>query len=113
MTPETAYAGAMKFENRANPHPFCDELRKRPVAQVANGIYAVTGYRELLALAHDPRVSSDMSHSPLGAKAEPTAEADHLKAYGRAKTMITSDPPDHDRMRRQAMRHFGPPHSPD
>ena len=27
--------------------------------------------------------------------------------------MITSDPPDHDRMRRQAMRHFGPPHSPD
>ena len=27
--------------------------------------------------------------------------------------MIASDPPDHDRMRRQAMRHFGPPHSPD
>jgi cytochrome P450 len=27
--------------------------------------------------------------------------------------MITSDPPEHDKMRRQAMRHFGPPHSPD
>jgi cytochrome P450 len=27
--------------------------------------------------------------------------------------MITSDPPDHDRMRRQAMRHFGPPHTTD
>jgi cytochrome P450 len=27
--------------------------------------------------------------------------------------MITSDPPDHDRQRRQAMRHFGPPHTPD
>jgi cytochrome P450 len=27
--------------------------------------------------------------------------------------MILSDPPDHDRMRRMAMRHFGPPHSPD
>ena len=27
--------------------------------------------------------------------------------------MIVSDPPDHDRMRRQAMRHFGPPHTPD
>jgi cytochrome P450 len=26
--------------------------------------------------------------------------------------MITSDPPDHDRMRRLAMRHFGPPHTP-
>jgi fatty acid omega-hydroxylase len=85
---------------------------------VANAIYAVTGYRELLTLAHDPRVSSDMSHSPVGkpaagAKAEPATEADHMEAYGRAKSMITSDPPDHDRMRRQAMRHFGPPHSPD
>jgi cytochrome P450 len=27
--------------------------------------------------------------------------------------MITSDPPEHDRVRRAAMRHFGPPHSPD
>jgi fatty acid omega-hydroxylase len=118
MTPEVAYAEAMKFENRANPYPFFDELRKTPVARVSNSLYVVTGYRELLALAHDPRVSSDISHSPLGAKPEalenPTAEAaDHMKAYGRAKTMITSDPPDHDRMRRQSMRHFGPPHTPD
>jgi cytochrome P450 len=105
----------MIFENRANPYPFFDELRKTPVARVANGIYVVTGYRQLMTLAHDPRVSSDVSHSPLaaGPAAGATAEADHLKAYGRAKTMITSDPPDHDRMRRQAMRHFGPPHSPD
>ena len=27
--------------------------------------------------------------------------------------MITSDPPDHDRVRRATMRHFGPPHTPD
>jgi cytochrome P450 len=117
MTPETAYAEAMKFENRANPYPFFDELRKTPVACVANGIYAVTGYRELLTLAHDPRVSSDMGHSPVGAKlaagAPARPEADHMKAYGAAKTMITSDPPDHDRMRRQSMRQFGPPHTPD
>ena len=26
--------------------------------------------------------------------------------------MITSDPPEHDRVRRTAMRHFGPPHLP-
>ena len=89
MTPETAYAEAMKFENRANPYPFFDELRKTPVARVANGLYVVTGYRELLALAHDPRISSDRSHSPLGATmgagkkaAPPPSEADHLNAYG-------------------------------
>jgi cytochrome P450 len=27
--------------------------------------------------------------------------------------MIKSDPPEHDRVRRSAMRHFGPPHTPD
>jgi cytochrome P450 len=36
-----------------------------------------------------------------------------MEKYGGAPSMITSDPPDHDRTRRQAMRHFGPPHSPD
>ncbi len=117
MTPEIAWVEAMKFENRPNPYPFFDELRKTPVAQVAKGLYVVTGYRELLALAHDPRVSSNMSHSPLSAKpaagAEAPAGADHMKAYGREPSMITADPPDHDRARRQAMRHFGPPHTPD
>jgi fatty acid omega-hydroxylase len=117
MTPEIAYAEAMKFENRANPYPFFDELRKTPVARVANGLYVVTGYRELMALAHDPRVSSNMSHSPLTAKlaagAEAPAGADHMNSYGREPSMIVSDPPEHDRARRQAMRHFGPPHTPD
>ena len=44
----------MRYENRANPYPFFDELRKTPVVRVTNGIYAVTGYEELMALAHDP-----------------------------------------------------------
>lgn len=115
MTPETAYAEAMKFENRANPYPFFDELRKTPVARVANGAYVVTGYRELLALAHDPRVSSDVRKSPLAGKPAARAESEpgELEAYGKEPNMIASDPPDHDRMRRQTMRHFGPPHSPD
>lgn len=117
MTPEAAWAKAMAFENRPNPYPFFDELRKTPVVRVANDIYAVTGYRELMTLAHDPRISSEMSRSPVSAQpaagAAPPAGAEHAEAYGRGKTIITSDPPEHDKMRRQAMRHFGPPHSPD
>src|SRR5712692_1318632 len=126
MTPETAWAEAMAYENRPNPYPFFDELRKTPVVRVADNIFVVTGYRELLTLAHDPRISSDIAQSPVSAPpaagAKPVAGAEHADAYGgpapgdgggRAKTMITSDPPDHDRMRRQSMRHFGPPHSPD
>ena len=68
MTPEEAWNEAMKLENRADPYPFFDELRKTPVARVTNDVYAVTGYAELIALAHDPRVSSDMRRSPLGAR---------------------------------------------
>jgi fatty acid omega-hydroxylase len=115
MTPETAFAEAMKFENRVNPYPFFDELRKTPVVRVANGVYAVSGYREILALAHDPRVSSDLRNNTLIASMRGAAKPlpDALAAYGQDPMMILSDPPDHDRTRRLAMRHFGPPHSPD
>jgi fatty acid omega-hydroxylase len=110
MTPETAWAEAMSYEHRHNPYPFFDELRKTPVVHVGNGIYVVTGYRELMMLAHDPRISSDIRR--LKARAA-GSESGELSAYGEHGTMITSDPPDHDRNRRQAMRQFGPPHSPD
>jgi cytochrome P450 len=105
----------MKYENRANPYPFFDELRKTPVARVMHGIYAVTGYPELVALSQDPRVSSDSKNSPLArvTNVRPEDQPELVGTYGPARSMITSDPPDHDRMRRMAMRHFGPPHTPD
>ncbi len=116
-TAETAWAEAMKFENRPDPYPFFDQLRETPVVRVADNTYVVTGYRELVALAHDPRISSDLSRSALAAArvahAESPPGADDLKVYGRERNIIMSDPPDHDRLRRQVMRHFGPPHSPD
>ena len=36
-----------------------------------------------------------------------------MEAYGRQPSLIVSDPPKHDKERRQVMRHFAPPHSPD
>lgn len=117
MTAATAWAEAMKYEHRADPYPFFDELRRTPVARVAENLYVVTGYQELLALAHDPRISSDISRSPLGAALSagtgPEPGADDMRAYGRRPSIIVSDPPEHDRARRQVMRHFGPPHAPD
>ena len=95
MTPETAFAEAMKYDNRPNPYPFFDELRKTPVAHVGNGIYVVTGYRELMTLAHDPRISSDTRRLKARAAANPGSEPDPLEAYGEHGNMITSDPPDH------------------
>lgn len=103
MNPEEVFAAAMRQENRANPYPFFDELRKTPVAHVGEGVYAVTGYHELIALAHDTRVSSDLRKG-----SQPSGEA-----AGSHPSFIAQDPPDHDRARRQCMRFFGPPHSPD
>ena len=114
-TAETAWTEAMKYENRHDPYRFFDELRKTPVVQVADKVYVVTGYRELLTLAHDPHVSSDISKSPISAQptaGAPDVGADHMDAYGREPSLIVSDPPKHDRQRRQVMRHFAPPHSP-
>lgn len=116
MTPEEAFSAAMRYENRANPYPFFDELRKTPVVRVTDGIYAVTGYEEIIALAHDPRVSSDArnrSQAPPATESLDESVVQLIETYGRDPSMIVSDPPVHDRMRRQAMRYFGPPHSPD
>jgi cytochrome P450 len=116
MTPEQAFAEAMKYENRANPYPFFDELRKTPVARVTNGIYAVSGFEEIITLTHDPRVSSDLrnrAQAPAQSGNQSGEMSSVMEKYGKDPMMITADPPDHDRARRQAMRHFGPPHSPD
>ena len=114
MDAATAWAEAMKFANRANPYPYFDELRKTPVAKVSEKTYVVTGYDEVLALAHDPRISSDISRSPSGLFGEKDVVLDPAEAAQAGDlSMLISDPPDHDRMRRQFMRHFGPPHTPD
>lgn len=116
LSPADAWAAAMRYENRADPYPFFAALRETPVVKVAEDTYVVTGYRQLLALAHDPRISSDITRSPLrklSAGQQPTPSGQDPTAYGPANSIIMSDPPDHDRARRQIMRHFGPPHSPD
>jgi cytochrome P450 len=64
----------------------------------------VSTYREIEALLHDPRVSHDLRNS--------------AQTGGRPRTttdpyqFINLDPPEHDRLRALAMRHFGPPERP-
>ena len=114
MDAATAWAEAMKFSNRPNPYPYFEELRKTPVAKVAEHTYVVTGYPEVLALAHDPRISSDIGRSPSGLFGESDAKLETAEAaQAKDSSMLVSDPPGHDTMRRQFMRHFGPPHTPD
>ena len=97
MVEETPWQQALRYENRPNPYPFYEELRKTPVSRQPDGSYVVSTYRELVQLLHDPRVTSDQRKLPVPAWNPFEA------------TIITTDPPEHDVDRRRMMRHFGPP----
>ncbi|GAA1615084.1 cytochrome P450 [Catellatospora bangladeshensis] len=106
MTEASLYDQILDFSNRANPWPLYEKLRSQPVWQESDGTFVVSTYREIYALMHDPRLSSDMTNLlPQFADRVPPAEGPH--------SFITTDPPRHDVLRRLAMRQFGPPHRPD
>src|SRR5262250_1625701 len=102
MADLTPWQQALLYENRPNPYPFYAELRKTPVSRQPDGSYIVSTYREVVSILHDPRVSSDLRKRPNAeaeaANAEPVTEP--ASAYIREPSMITSDPPEHDRVRR-------------
>ncbi|MEV6940823.1 cytochrome P450 [Streptomyces sp. NPDC051172] len=101
-TPDTLHR-ILDYSSRADPYPLYAELRRTPVARQEDGSYVISTYRELADILHNPHLSSDvrnLSH-PM-----PSREGDTTPAF------INIDPPEHDRLRRMAMRHFGPPHTP-
>lgn len=125
----------LDYANRANPYPLYAEMQKTPVARQEDGSYVVSTYQEILALLHDPRISSDLrkripldAPSPAAGRAygsaggDPasggdaasaaTAAAERSPAQGLPPSFLLLDPPEHDRLRRLATRHFGPPHTP-
>ncbi|MGW7005520.1 cytochrome P450 [Streptomyces sp. NPDC054933] len=101
----------LDYSHRADPYPLYAELRKTPVVREEDGSYVVSTYREIVALLHDPRLSSDLRNLT-----EPDADAP-AQAPEEPPTLppnfIQIDPPKHDRIRRLLTRNFGPPHRPD
>ncbi|ANP51423.1 cytochrome P450 [Streptomyces griseochromogenes] len=93
----------LDYSSRADPYPLYAELRRTPVARQEDGSYVVSTYRELTDLLHDPHLSSDVRNL---SRPMPQGQGDATPAF------INMDPPEHDRLRRMAMRHFGPPHTP-
>ena len=90
------FARVLAPESRANPYPLYAELRAQPVARQADGAWVVSGFDEISALLHDPRISSDMDN------------ADHVTRTDVPKSLLTQDPPSHDRLRRAVMTTFTP-----
>ncbi|MEV7008599.1 cytochrome P450 [Streptosporangium sp. NPDC051022] len=109
MTQGTLLQQITDYANRADPYPLYAELRRTPVARQDDGTYTVSTYWEILGLLHDPRISSDVRNRlpQEGCGLLPEQEEEGLPP-----SFIRFDPPEHDRLRRLAMRPFGPPHSP-
>ncbi|MFF5537435.1 cytochrome P450 [Streptomyces cinerochromogenes] len=98
------------FENRANPYPVYEELRRTPVLhEEEDGPYLISSYYDIKALLHDPRISSDAANlAAAGDDALDQAE----ETGGLPPSFLRLDPPEHDRLRRIANGAFGPPHRP-
>ena len=60
---EELFAQILDPANRPNPYPLYARLRETPVSPQADGTYVVSTYREITALLHDPRISSDKRKS--------------------------------------------------
>lgn len=87
--------------SRPDPYPIFARFRESPVTRLDDGSYAVSTYREITALLHDPRISSNPDNLPDPPPRTPV------------RPFISMDPPEHDRLRRIAMRYFGPPAAPE
>ena len=109
MAEASIFSQILDPANRASPYRLYAELRKTPVTRQADGTYVVSTYDEIVALLHDPRVSSDPRSHPELADAGPAPEEG---PPGLPLSFISRDPPEHDRLRELAMRPFGPPCAP-
>jgi cytochrome P450 len=133
MTQQSLYEQVLDYANRANPYPLYTQLRQKPITRQADGSYVVSTYREIVSLLHDPRIGSDFSKrsvhdrvsADLSTNQEPASKnqvqdegAEVSAPNQRSETEVVPsfiglDPPEHDRLRRQATWPFGPPHTPD
>src|SRR5215469_5725090 len=107
MAPASVFEQVIEYSSRADPYRLYGQLREAPVSRQADGSYVVSSYREIVALLHDPRVSSDGRNLAFVPATQPAPDESSL-----GHSFIRLDPPEHDRIRRLVMRHFGPPHSP-
>lgn len=132
MIQQSLYEQVLDYANRANPYPLYAQLRQTPITRQTDGSYVVSTYREIVSLLHDPRIGSDFrkrsvrERNPAGSQInqEPVSENQAQEAGAEVSSpnqgsetevvpsFIGLDPPEHDRLRRQATWPFGPPHTP-
>jgi cytochrome P450 len=111
MPQHSVWQQILDYSSRADPYPLYAQLRRTPVVVAEDGSYVVSTYQEIVALLHDPRLSSDLRHLPELANGAP-AQAPGEDPPGLPPGFIRTDPPEHDQSKRQLMWNYGPPHCP-
>ncbi|MCW2931675.1 MAG: cytochrome [Actinomycetia bacterium] len=111
MSKQSTWQQILDYSSRADPYPLYAELRRTPVVRAEDGSYVVSTYQEIVALLHDPRLSSDVRNLP-GPGDGATAQEPGEDLPGLPPQFIQTDPPGHDRSRRLLTWNFGPPHCP-
>ncbi|MFE9258136.1 cytochrome P450 [Streptomyces sp. NPDC006879] len=102
----------LDYSSRSNPYPLYEELRRTPVSQFVDGPYVVSTYHEIQSLLHDPRISSEAQNTVTTA-GDPLAQSEEEEEQATLPpSILRTDPPEHDRLRRRINRSFGPPHAP-
>lgn len=95
---------------REDPYPFYKQLREEDPVHWSETLdaWVLTRYEDVVSLLRDPRFSADRSKARNRPAMEAMAAAgDHAPA-ARANTMLTSDPPEHTRMRLLISKAFLP-----
>lgn len=96
-------------EGRADPYPRYAALRAvAPVHRSALGFWALSRYDDCQQLLRHPGVGKDFSGSADSLGLSPEQQADQARFRENRTNMLTTDPPDHTRLRGLATRAFTP-----
>jgi len=94
----------------ANPYPMYRALRENsPISQSAiMEAWILTRYEDVDFVLNDPRFSADRSTARNRYAEMMAQQQQEFGPFSRAQTMLTSDPPDHTRLRRLVSKAFTP-----
>ena len=96
-------------EGRADPYPRYAALRAMaPVHQSALGFWALSRYEDCQQLLRHPGVGKDFSGAAVAAGLSDEQRAQQARFLNDSSSMLTTDPPDHTRLRGLATRAFTP-----
>jgi cytochrome P450 len=111
---ETPESGVVEFDPfdpgfAADPYPHYDALRAvAPVWETPLGLWLLTRYDDVVRILRDPRLSVEERNAAVRMPMQDEMEARAGNRSRGSRSMLSLDPPDHDRLRRLVAKAFTP-----